>query len=141
MVHEFLGFVLGGELYGVALAKVREILTPPPITPVPRAPRDVLGVCSVRGLLTTVFDLRTRLRLEASPKTRRTRILLTEVGGGEVVGLLVDEVKQVIRLEDSQVELASNTLGGEISEHVRGIGRPDKHTVMVLLDIKSIVSH
>jgi purine-binding chemotaxis protein CheW len=138
-VQEFLAIVLAGELYGVPLAKVREIVTPPPITKVPRAPREVLGVCSVRGLLTTVIDLRLRLSVTANEPTRRTRILLIQLEGSEVIGLLVDEVRQVMRLGEAQIELASSALGGDISEHVRGIGRPGGQSVMVLLDVKSIV--
>lgn len=143
-VQEFLAIVLAGELYGVPLAKVREIVTPPPITRVPRAPRDVLGVCSVRGLLTTVVDLRLRLNVHAGEPTRRTRILLIQLEGSEVIGLLVDEVRQVARLAETEIELASSALGGDISEHVRGIGRPSAQNamgegVMVLLDVKTIV--
>lgn len=139
-VQEFLAITLGDELYGIPLAKVREIVTPPPITKVPRAPRDVLGVCSVRGLLTTVIDLRKRLAVVAAEHTRKTRILLTQMEDGEVVGLLVDEVRQVVRLSETQVEVASSALGGDISEHVRGIGRPGGESVMVLLDVKSIIT-
>jgi purine-binding chemotaxis protein CheW len=138
-VREFLAFVLSGELYGVELARVREIVSPPPITPVPRADPEVLGVCSVRGLLVTVIDLRMKLRLVARPSTRRTRILLAESGSGEVVGLLVDEVRHVMRLTDSQIELAVTALGGDVSEHVYAIGRPPGG-VIVLLDLGSIVA-
>lgn len=139
-IEEFLAFTLAGELYGVALSRVKEIVTLPLLTRVPRAPRDVLGVCSVRGLLATVVDLRLRLGVPAEPFTRRSRILLIEAGGGEVLGLCVDEVRQVVRLSDGQIELASQALGGEVSEHVRGIGRPSGQGVMVLLELKSIVS-
>lgn len=138
-VREFLAFVLADELYGVELTRIREILSPPPITFVPRAPRDVIGVCSVRGLLVTVMDLRRRLRHEERPLTRRARILLAAAEGGEVVGLLVDEVRQVVRLGESEIELATSVLGGEVSEHVLGIGRPDSG-VVILLDLVSIVT-
>ncbi len=139
-VQEFLAFTLAGELYGVSLNKVRQIVTPPPITYVPRAPRDVLGICSVRGLLTTVVDLRLRLRVADSPLTKRARILLTQVDDGEMIGLLVDEVRHVLRLSDSQIEIASHALGGELSEHVRGIARPGGRDIMVLLDLTTIVA-
>ena len=49
---EYLAFVLAGETYAVQIAHVAEILRPPPITEVPRAPRTVLGVISVRGKVT-----------------------------------------------------------------------------------------
>jgi purine-binding chemotaxis protein CheW len=138
-VREFLAFMLGDELYGVELTRIREILSPPPITHVPRAAKEVIGVCSVRGLLITVMDLRRRLRHEERPLTRRARILLTTAEGGEVVGLLVDEVRQVVRLSEPEIELAGSVLGGEVSEHVLGIGRPDG-SVVILLDLISIVS-
>jgi purine-binding chemotaxis protein CheW len=138
-LSEYLSFLLAGEAYGVELTRIREILSSPPVTLVPRAPRDVLGVCSVRGLLVTVIDLRRRLRLEESPSTRRTRILLIQADAGEVVGLLVDEVRQVVRFPASDIEVASNVLGGDISEHVMGIVRP-AGALIILLDLSSIVA-
>lgn len=137
-IREFLAIALAGELYGLELTRVREILSPPPLTMVPRAPADVIGVCSVRGLLVTVLDLRRRLQVEEQPSTRRTRILLVQCDWGEVVGLLVDEVRQVVRLAEQEIEVASNVLGGDVSEHVLGIGRPGGE-ILVLLDLASIV--
>jgi purine-binding chemotaxis protein CheW len=138
-VREFLVFCIGPELYGVDLTRIREILSPPPITPVPRSTPDVVGVCSVRGLLVTVIDLRLKLSREARPLGRRARILLAMTDTGEVVGLLVDEVRQVVRLADAEIEPSASALGGDFSEHVVGIGRPDG-MFLVLLDLSRIVS-
>lgn len=139
-VRELLSFSLGDDAYAVELRSVREILSPPPITFVPRAPHAVLGVCSVRGLLVTVIDLRMRLNLAPVEPTQRTRILLTAGRRQEVFGLVVDEVNQVIRLPESQVEIASNVLGGDLSEHVVGIGRPSAEMPIILLDLGAIVA-
>jgi purine-binding chemotaxis protein CheW len=138
-VREFLVFMLAGELYAVELTRIREIVSPPPITVVPRAGREIIGVCSVRGLLVTIVDLRRRLRLHETPATRRTRILLAQADSGEVVGLLVDEVRQVLRLAEPEIEIANSVLGGEVSEHVLGIGRP-QGMIVILLDLSAIVS-
>ena len=51
---EYLAFMLGADIYAVPIRDVREILKVPPITPVPRAAREVLGIVSVRGQLVTV---------------------------------------------------------------------------------------
>ncbi len=136
--REFLAFSLSGELYGIELTRILEILSPPPLTPVPRARQDVLGVCSVRGLLVTVIDLRRRLSLDPPTATRRARILLTRTDGGEVLGLFVDEVHQVVRFPHSEIEVAANVLGGDVSEHVLGIARPG-NALIILLDLASIV--
>ncbi|HLV65890.1 MAG TPA: chemotaxis protein CheW [Polyangiaceae bacterium] len=138
-VREFLVFSLASELYGVELARIREILSPPPVTHVPRSPPEVVGVCSVRGLLVTVVDLRRKLRVEERPLGRRARILLALAQSGETIGLLVDEVKQVMRLGDGEIEPSANALGGDLSEHVLGIGR-SQDMFLILLDLSAIVS-
>ncbi len=137
---EYLAFALAGETYAVQIAHVAEILRPPPITRVPRAPDPVLGVISVRGKLVTVIDLRQRLGLRAAPTDRKTRILLTDVGTGEQVGLLVDEVQQVWRLALDEIEPAQ-VLGGEQPAHVAGIGRPSASdgAILVLVDLRPIL--
>lgn len=121
-VRELLAFVVGVETYALALDAVREILKPPPVTPVPRSPRDVLGVISVRGRITTVVDLRSRLGAVLSELDKHSRVLLVD-DGDEILGLLVDRVLQVHRLSDDEIEIAS-VVSGDLSEYVVGIGRP-----------------
>jgi purine-binding chemotaxis protein CheW len=116
--------MLGNDVYAAPVAIIREILKPPPLTHVPRAPHQILGIVSVRGQLVTVIDLRRRLRLAEAPVTRKTRILLADAAGGEVMGVLVDEVLQVYRLAESEIETAAVALGGEVASYLAGIARP-----------------
>src|SRR5262249_7348014 len=101
---EYLAFHLAGEPYAAPVALIREILKPPPMTPVPRAPHALMGIISVRGQIVTVMDLRRRLHLLEPPATPRTRILLVESESGETLGLYVDEVLQVYRLAETEIE-------------------------------------
>ena len=137
-VREFLAVALASQLYGVELTQIREILSPPPLTVVPRAPRYVMGVCSVRGQLVTVVELKQVLSLPEGGATRRARILLIECKS-ETIGFFVDEVRQVIRLSEGEIEAAGAALGGEAPEHVIGIGRPGNE-VLVLLDLERTLS-
>lgn len=121
-VQEFLVFTVGADLMGLPLASVKEILKLAPLTEVPRARREVLGILSVRGRITTVLDLRRRLGVPEAPPTRSARILLVE-RGDEVIGLRVDAVTQVLRLRTSEVEPAE-VIGAGLPEHVIGLGRP-----------------
>jgi purine-binding chemotaxis protein CheW len=99
----------------------------------------VLGVISVRGKLVTVVDLRRRFRLAPAAMDRKARILLTETGSGEQVGLVVDEVHQVWRLSPEEIEPAQ-VLGGDQPAHIAGIGRPDGASdILILLDVRPIV--
>jgi purine-binding chemotaxis protein CheW len=148
-LEEYIGFRAAEETFALPLALVREILKPPPITEVPRARTDILGIVSVRGQITTVIDLRRRLRFPPEATTIRSRILLVE-GGDEVLGLLVDEVTQVYRLSHQEIELAS-VLGGDLGAHVAGIGRPRirglrgeamrvSDEVLILLDLAALLA-
>jgi purine-binding chemotaxis protein CheW len=121
-VREFLAFLLGPEQYALPLSCVREIMRVPPITEVPRAPSEVLGILSVRGQVTTLIDLRRKLEVAEGSISSRTRVLLVDQGD-EILGLLCDRVLQVHRLSEDQVEMAS-VLGREASSYVMGIGRP-----------------
>jgi len=123
-VREFLAFELDNECYALPLSSVGEIMRVPVVTQVPRAPDDVCGIISVRGAVTTLIDLRRKLRRPQTPITARTRILLVD-HGGETIGLLVDTVAQVYRLREDEVELPS-VLGAEASAYVMGIGRPGR---------------
>jgi purine-binding chemotaxis protein CheW len=157
---EYLVFKLAGEIYAAPVALIREILKPPMLTPVPRAPPAVLGIVSVRGPVVTVVDLRRRLRLPEMPNTTRTRILLVNATGGETLGLFVDEVLQVYKLVDSEIESAAAALGGDVAPYISGIARP-KHqkgvgppvakgsanaasgaegSVFILLDLRAVLS-
>lgn len=138
-VFELLAFVCEDELYAVELSSVHEIVIPPPITMVPRSPAAVLGVCSVRGELVTIVDLRTILSLPRGAARTRARVLLARIGASELVGLLVDEVRQVVRLRETQVEYSGQSLGGDLSDGVLGIGRPQDDEVIVILDLASVL--
>jgi purine-binding chemotaxis protein CheW len=121
-MREFLAFVVASETYALPLSCIREILRVPSVTPVPRASKDVLGIISVRGQVTTLIDLRQRLRVQVAPVSSRTRVLLVDQGD-EILGLLCDRVQQVHRLSEREVELSS-VLGAEAASYVMGIGRP-----------------
>lgn len=149
-VREFLGFIVGEEAYALPLPSVREITRLPPVTEVPRAPSEVLGIISLRGQVTTLVDMRRRLKMPESPVTSRTRVLLVE-HHDEVLGLLVDRVLQVYRLGPDQVEMAS-VLGRDAASHVVGLGRPrvvsrgrsseaDSQPILILIDSMTLLKH
>ena len=131
---EYLAFMLGTEAYAIQIGNIVEILKPLPITEVPRADPEVVGVMSVRGRLVTVVDLKRRFRLTRTfTMDKKSRILLVDAAG-ELIGLLVDEVLQVYRLAESEVE-PPHVLGTEQPPHVVGIGRPIGGAVLLLLDL------
>ena len=134
---EYLAFLLGSEAYAVQLGSIAEILKPLPITEVPRARPSVVGVMSVRGRLVTVLDLKRRFRVADTTEIERTSRILLVDAPDETIGLLVDEVLQVYRLTEAEVE-PPTALGGEQLAYVAGVGRPSDGSVLLLLNLQPL---
>jgi len=137
-----LAVVAGDEVYGFPLSTIREILVPPPVAEVPRAPAPVLGVISVRGQIITLLDLPKILNLEVSQAEPYGRVLLVD-NGEELIGVAVNRVIQVYRMDPDHIEYAS-AMGAELSEYVVGIGRVPsgsngEATMLILIDPVSLL--
>jgi chemotaxis signal transduction protein len=91
-----LAVLAGDEAYGFPLSVVREILVPPPLTEVPRAPEHFLGVISVRGQIITLIDLPKMLNLEVEQTEPYGRVLLVD-NGEELIGVAVGGAVRVRR--------------------------------------------
>ncbi len=94
---ELCTFRVGGEDYAVDIKRVREIVNPLPVTPVPRAPAFIEGVVRLRSEVIPVVDVRKRFRLPPASPTRKTKFIVVRIGGRRVA-LVVDEVTEVVRL-------------------------------------------
>ena len=137
-----LAVVAGDEVYGFPLSTIREILVPPPVAEVPRAPAPVLGVISVRGQIITLLDLPKILNLEVSQAEPYGRVLLVD-NGEELIGVAVNRVIQVYRMDPDHIEYAS-AMGAELSEYVVGVGRVPsasngEEAMLILIDPVSLL--
>jgi purine-binding chemotaxis protein CheW len=98
-------FRVGGEDYALDIMRVREIIHPLPVTPVPRAPAFVEGVARLRGDVLPVVDVRKRFGLAAEAATPRTRFLVVMIGRRRLA-LVVDEVCEVLRTPRREIRPA-----------------------------------
>jgi purine-binding chemotaxis protein CheW len=98
-------FRVSGEDFAVDIMRVREIIPPAPLTPVPEAPGHLAGVFRLRGDVVPVVDLARRLGLPRGHPSRRAKYLVVRVGG-RLLGLMVDEVCEVLRLARQELRPA-----------------------------------
>ena len=103
VVRQLLCVKVDGSPYAVPVENVREIVRVRPITPIPRTVSAVRGVISLRGEIIQVIDLRLRLRLEPGVAAKANRIVVVQVDDGRVAGVLVDEVREVLRVPESAI--------------------------------------
>ena len=115
-IHQLLCFELAGSPYAVPVERVREIVRMRPVTPVPRTPDEVRGVISLRGEMIELIDLRRRLGLGSIESSRRTRIIVTKTSDDEVVGLLVDAVREVFRVTAEAIQPATGSDPGAVTD-------------------------
>jgi purine-binding chemotaxis protein CheW len=128
---------LGPDRYGVPITGVREILRVGRITPVHTAPAFVRGVLNLRGVITTILDLRAFFGLEAGPVGEGARILIAE-GAGMAVGLLVEQVEGIVDLPAAEVKPPLASAKGLAEDYVAGIAAPDGQMV-VLVDLEKVL--
>ena len=131
-------FRVGGEEFGLDVFQVHEILRYSEPTPMPKAPAFVEGVLDVRGALIPVVDLRKRFELHEVAYGDDTRIILVDFQG-ERLGLIVDEVSEVLRVPETAVQPPPQYVRGLAAEFIRGIVRMENRLV-VLLDLERILS-
>lgn len=129
---------LAGEAYGVEIGRVQEIIRMQPVTRVPNGPPCFEGVTNLRGRVIPVLDLRKRFGLEPTPPTRRSRIVVAELGE-HTVGLVVDAVSEVLRVPASAVEPPSALVTTADSAYLRGVAKLDERLVL-LLDLARILT-
>ena len=131
-------FQLGAEFYGVEIARVHEIIRLQTVTRVPRAPAFVEGVINLRGKVIPVVDLRRRFGLPTADHTRASRIVVVEIGD-QVVGVVVDGVSEVLRVNGATVEPPSPVVAGIDSEYIHGIAKLSDRLV-ILLDLDRVLA-
>ncbi len=102
---ELCTFRVGGEDYAVDIMRVREIINPLPVTPVPRAPAFIEGVIRLRSEVIPVVDVRKRFGLPPVAPDRKTKLIVVRIGGRRLA-LIVDEVTEVVRLQRSEIRPA-----------------------------------
>ncbi len=135
-VFQLVTFFLGGEVYGIDILAVQEIIRMQNITDVPRTADYVEGVINLRGKVIPIIDLRKRFNLVASEETKDSRIIVVEIHH-KIIGMIVDGVSKVIRLNADLVEPPSLIVGGADYNYIKGVGRINDQLV-ILLDIEKI---
>jgi len=131
-------FELGDESYGVDISRVQDINRMQEITEIPHAPESVVGVINLRGRVIPVIDLRKRFGLPDAVHTKDTRIVVVHLDGN-LIGVIVDAVSQVLRIPADIVEPPSPVLAGVDSRYLRGIAKLDDKLV-ILLDLDFVLS-
>lgn len=136
---QLVSFKIGSEEYGIDILKVQEINRMPDITKVPQAPHFVDGVINLRGKVIPIINTRRKFNLEQKEHDKDTRIVVADING-EVIGLVVDSVNEVLRIPGSIVESPPNVAIESGADYITGVARLDNR-LLILLDLGRLVNN
>lgn len=137
-LEDFVTFIIEGQLFGIPVLGVQDILTPDRIASIPLAPPEVMGSINLRGRIVTVIDVRTRLGLEKG-EANAENMGVTVEHKNELYTLLVDDVGDVISIAKDLYEESPATLDPIWREYANGVYRLDTE-LMVVLDVEGLLA-
>jgi purine-binding chemotaxis protein CheW len=133
----YLTFGVAGEIYGIEIRYVTEIVGLQPITGIPEMPDYVKGIINLRGKVFPVIDMRIRFLKNSAAYTDRTCIIVVELQD-VTVGFIVDKVEEVLSIGKENVAPPPDQKTGADSRNVKGIGKT-ANGIILLLDCEKVL--
>ena len=137
-VIQFLSFSVSNEIFGIELVHVHEILRPVFITRIPNVEDYILGVVNLRGEIIPIVDLKKKFEQGFVEINKNTRIVVLE-NNGKRFGLVVEEVKQVIKIVKSSVSGINNHMSSSFNNMIDIVGRSGE-TIVLIVELKKLIS-
>lgn len=135
---QFGTFLLGTEVFGVDILKMREIIRLVEITKVPRAESFIEGVINLRGKVIPVVNLRSRFKKPPKDFDKDTRIINIEIED-TVIGFIVDAIGHVRYLPTSSIEQAPVVASSVDTEYIAGVANADDQ-IFIILNVDKLIS-
>ncbi len=136
-VHRFLEFSLGTEDYAIPLLSVREVISVPETTPIPKAPPHFLGIMNLRGQVISVVDLRTKLKIKAKEENQEESVIIVDINGMNL-GIVVDSINKVLAFNTNEINEVPEIDTQVNADYIQGVYRKED-TLTVLLDVAKVL--
>ena len=137
--NQFIIVRIGNEQYGINIKIVDNIVRMQQITRVPKAQKYFVGVINLRGEIVPVMSLRRRFGIEEDEFTNATRIIIVKPEQQATVGFIVDSVKEVVTLEEDQIERNSISTDAEGQLYINAVGKY-KDELISILNIQTVIN-
>lgn len=140
LAGKYMSFRLATELYAIPVLSIREIVRLLPVTRLPRKPRCIRGVISLRGKVMPAIDFGDSLGLGSTPTTEQTVILIVHAGASGSLGLIVHEVLEVLDITPAMIR-PRPALGMAIgNDFVRSMAAQGER-LLFLVDLDRCLGH
>lgn len=137
-IQQAIVFSLGEQNFGVDVLDSREIIALKELTKIPEAPDFVEGVIDLRGEIVPIVDLFKRLKLAGDFKDNGNKVIIVSAGG-TLLGIRVDEVKEIIRINDQDISETPDIIQNLNSSYIEGVARFNEK-LLVILNLNRVFS-
>lgn len=128
---QYLLMKIANKHYGIAVSCVDNVIRAPEIVGVPKAQRCFRGIIHLRGDIIAVMSLRRKMKFAEDAFTDATRIVILAFPERGKVGMLVDEVKEIVTFAEEEIEREIRTDGSDGARFISGIGRRREESVFL----------
>ena len=129
---------IGNEQYGIDISYIDNIVRMQKITRVPKIQTYFKGVINLRGEIVPVMSVRKKMNLDDDVITNASRIIILKLEEKGTIGIIVDEVKEVVTLGTDEIDKVSGDMKNAKVSFIDGIGKNGDELIS-LLDIHSII--
>lgn len=137
--NQFIIVRIGNEQYGINIKIVDNIVRMQQITRVPKSQKYFVGVINLRGEIVPVMSLRRRFGIEDDEFTNATRIIIVKPEQQATVGFIVDSVKEVVTLEEDQIERNNISTDSEGQSYISAVGKYGDELISIL-NIQTVIN-
>lgn len=135
---EFVSFTVAGQAFCLKITQIREIRRWSPVTILPHAPLDVLGVMNLRGAVIPIYDLSARFGLQRTEASERNVVIVVAVHG-KPVGLLAESVSEIISINPEEIQDTPQVDSRNTMEYIQGIISHDD-TMVRIINLDAVIS-
>ena len=135
---EFVSFTVAGQAFCLKITQIREIRRWSPVTILPHAPSDVLGVMNLRGAVIPIYDLSARFGLETTEASERNVVIVVS-SAGKPVGLLAESVSEIISINPEEIQETPPVDSRNTMEYIQGIISHDE-TMVRIINLDAVIS-
>lgn len=128
---KYIIFKINKEVYAIDVKSVNNIIQMPKITQVPSSPKYYRGVINLRGEIIPVMSLRRRMNYDDDCFTSNSRIIILYIGEDNLLGIVVDEVNEVLDISSKDIEQPSQFIKNDASV-VSGVGKIGDMIISIL---------
>ncbi len=138
---EYVTFKIGGQIFGASVSEIHDVFRPANMTPVPLSSSEIAGVLNLRGRIVTAINARSRLGLPplSREQAREKELAIGVERDGESFGLIIDEIGEVVRLEEEDMQENPVNLDRVWASVSKGVYRL-KNNLLVIMDIDRMLS-